>query len=251
VGPVRDRKALEVIVGKNPVREALRAGLPIREVLYVRELPPDIQELALKAGTALREVTRTDLDQLEAKHQNVAALVNGSIKWVEVPQMLAGAADRAEPPLLVLLDGIQDPRNLGAAIRVADAAGAHGVIIPRHRAAPPTEAVARAAAGATAHMPLSRVTNFVQCMKELKAAGLWIAGLEAGSGMSLWEARLSGPIGIVVGGEDRGVRRLVSEHCDYLLTIPMYGVVGSMNAAAALAVALYEVRRQRWQAVPR
>lgn len=239
---------LEVITGKNPVREALRAGLPVEELLFVQDLPDDIQELARQRGIAARKVQRNEMDRLAPRHQNVAARVCQGITWADTAQMLESAGAKGQEPLLVLLDGVQDPRNLGAAIRVADAAGAHGVVIPRHRSAPPTDTVARAAAGATAHVPLARVTNLVQTIKELKTAGLWIAGLEAGHGQSMWEAPLTGPLGIVLGGEDRGLRRLVKEHCDYLVNIPMYGVVGSMNASAALAVVLYEVRRQRHKA---
>lgn len=240
-----ERRPFEIVAGKNPVREALRAGLFIREVLFVQDLPGDIAELARKAGATARQVQRAELDQLAQRHQNVAAVVTSGFQWTEIPGMLAGAAAKGQPPLLVLLDGVQDPRNLGAAIRVADAAGADGMIIPRDRAAPPTAVVARASAGATAHVPLARVTNLVRCMEELKAAGVWLAGLEAGSGPSLWDAALTGPLGIVVGGEGRGLRRLVKERCDYLISIPMHGVVGSLNAATALAVVLYEIRRRR------
>lgn len=247
---MRERKSFEIVAGKNPVREALRAGLPIREVLFAQNLPADIEELARKTGVTARQVQRAELDQLAERHQNVAVVVASGFQWTEIPEMLAGATAKARPPLLVLLDGVQDPRNLGAAIRVADAAGADGVIIPRHRAAPPTEAVARSSAGATAHVPLARVTNLVRCMEELKGAGVWMAGLEAGSGPILWDAALAGPLGIVVGGEGRGLRRLVKERCDYLVSIPMHGVVSSLNAATALAVVLYEVRRQRRQAAP-
>ncbi|HAI21443.1 MAG TPA: 23S rRNA (guanosine(2251)-2'-O)-methyltransferase RlmB [Clostridiales bacterium UBA8153] len=247
---MRERKSCDIVAGKNAVREALRAGLPIREVLFAQSLPGDIAELVREIGAPTRQVQRAELDRHAQRHQNVMAVVASTFQWAEVSGMLEGAAAKTRLPLLVLLDGIQDPRNLGAAIRVADAAGADGVIIPRHRAAPPTEAVARSSAGATAHVPLARVTNLVRCMEELKAAGVWLAGLEAGAGPSLWDAALTGPLGLVVGGEGRGLRRLVRERCDHLVSIPMHGVVGSLNAATALAVVLYEVRRRRREAAP-
>ncbi len=235
---------LDVIAGKNPVREALRAGRPVEVVLYAGVLDPDIFKLARARGTTLRQADRHELDAITPRHQNIVAVLRQALRWSEPEEMLAAAEAAGEPPLIVVLDEIQDPRNLGAALRVADTAGAHGVIIPRHRSSPPTEVVARSAAGATAYVRMARVTNLVQTIDRLKAAGIWVAGLEAG-GTSMWEADLDGPLALVLGGEGRGLRRLVREHCDFLVGIPMFGAVGSLNAATALGVVLYEVRRRR------
>ena len=236
----------EVVAGKNAVRELLLSKKPVEEVLYCGRLDADIERKARESRINLRQVSRGQLEKLSSQHQNVIALAYKAIRQLELDELLGLAhEDPNQPPLLVMTDGIQDPRNLGAAVRVADAAGSHGLILPRRRAAPPTATVIRAAAGATAHYPLVSVTNLSRAIKECKQAGLWIAGLDADAPKSIWEADLTGPLVIVLGSEHKGLRRLVREGCDYTLNIPMFGGVNSLNASTALAVALYEVRRQR------
>ncbi len=236
----------DVVAGKNAVRELLFSNQPVQEVWFCGKLDPDIEGKARRSQVKLHKVSREQLQDLAPKHQNVIALAYKPVRQLGLEELLQLAhADVNQSPLLVMTDGIQDPRNLGAAIRVADAAGSHGLILPKHRAAPPTATVIRTAAGATAHYPLVTVTNLNRAMQECKAAGLWIAGLDAEADKSIWEADLTGPLVIVLGSEHKGLRRLVKERCDFTLSIPMFGGVRSLNASTALAVALYEVRRQR------
>ncbi len=241
----------DVVAGKNAVREILLSGQPVQEVLFYGKLDPEIEKEARHSHIDLRRVSRDELQGLAPKHQNVVALAHKPIRQLELDELLQLAReDERQPPLLVMTDGIQDPRNLGAAVRVADAAGSHGLILPKRRAAPPTTTVIRAAAGATAHYPLVSVTNLNRSMEACKASGLWIAGLDARGEQTIWEADLTGPLVIVLGSEHKGLRRLVRKACDFTLSIPMFGGVSSLNTSTALAVALYEVRRQRVKSYP-
>jgi 23S rRNA (guanosine2251-2'-O)-methyltransferase len=192
-------------------------------------------------------VDRKKLDRMggEVNHQGLAAEVSG-YPYSDLPVLLDVASMRNEPPLLLLLDHLQDPQNLGSLLRSAEATGLHGVLIPRRRAAGVTPAVVRASAGAAEHVHIVQVTNVVRAMEWLKAYGVWLAGLDAVPDAQLYtDADLSGPLGLVVGSEGAGLSRLVREICDFLVRIPMQGQVGSLNAAVAGAVVLYEVRRQR------
>ncbi|MCI8573456.1 MAG: 23S rRNA (guanosine(2251)-2'-O)-methyltransferase RlmB, partial [Oscillibacter sp.] len=165
--------------------------------------------------------------------------------YASVEDILQAAADKGEPPLLVVCDELSDPHNLGAVIRTAECAGAHGVIIPKRRSAGLTAVVAKTSAGAVAHVPVARVPNLPALLKDLKKQGLWVFGADAGGSTPLYEADLKGPAAIVVGSEGSGMSRLVAETCDFLISIPMRGKLNSLNASAAAAILLYEAVRQR------
>jgi 23S rRNA (guanosine2251-2'-O)-methyltransferase len=242
----------EILYGRQPVREALRAG---HRHLYRLSLAgagrgpvvDEITALARQAGVSIQRTDRRGLDALcaEANHQGVALEVSG-YPYAALPDLLAVARERTEAPFLLLLDHLQDPQNLGSLLRTAEAAGAHGAVIPRRRAASVTPAVVRASAGASEHLAVAQVTNLARTLAELKEAGLWIAGLEGSpEAERLHEADLTGPLGLVVGSEGQGMARLIRERCDFLLSLPMRGQIESLNAAVAGAIALYEVRRQR------
>lgn len=243
----------EIIYGRQPVREALRAGRRrIYKLLLASGLKPtgivgDIVALAREVGVPLTEVDRRELDRLgdELNHQGLAAEVGG-YPYVDLADLLRAAREAGEPPLLLLLDHLQDPQNLGSLLRSAEAAGVHGVIIPGRRAAGVTPAAVRASAGAAEHVQVALVTNLVQAMRSLQDEGVWLAGLEATPEAQLYaRADLSGPLGLVVGSEGQGLARLVRETCDFVIRLPLYGQVDSLNAAVAGAIALYEARRQR------
>jgi 23S rRNA (guanosine2251-2'-O)-methyltransferase len=243
----------EILYGRQPVRETLRAGRrQVFEVRVARGIRPtgivgEILSLAGQASVLVQTVDRRDLDNLggEVNHQGLAALVSG-YPYADVPAMLDAARGAGKEPLLLLLDHIQDPQNLGSLLRTVEAAGSHGVLIPHRRAAGVTPAVVRASAGAAEHARVAQIPNLVQAMKSLKADGVWMAGLDAAPEAQLYtQASLSGPLGLVVGSEGHGLARLVRETCDFLIQLPMYGQVESLNAAVAGAVALYEARRQR------
>jgi len=243
----------EILYGRQPVRETLRARRrQIYKLLFAAGTQPagivgEIVAVARKAKVPMQEVDRRELDRLgdEANHQGVAAEVSG-YPYVEVEALLAAARQADEPPFLLLLDHVLDPQNLGSLLRSAEAAGVHGVVLPGRRAAGVTPAAVRASAGAAEHVRVAQVTNLVQAMQALKAQNVWLAGLEARPEAQLYtQADLGGPLGIVVGSEGQGLARLVRDTCDFLLRLPMHGQVGSLNAGAAGAVALYEARRQR------
>jgi 23S rRNA (guanosine2251-2'-O)-methyltransferase len=181
----------------------------------------------------------------EVNHQGLAAEVSG-YPYLDLADLLDAAKSSGESPFLLLLDHLQDPQNLGSLLRTAEAVGVHGVVLPHRRAAPVTPAAVRASAGAAEHAHVAQVANLVRAMESLKAAGVWLAGLEALPDAQLYtQANLDGSLGLVIGSEGQGVARLVRERCDFLIRLPMYGQVESLNAAVAGAVALYEARRQR------
>lgn len=243
----------EILYGRQPVREALRAGRrQIHKLLLAAGLKHtgivgEVLALAREAGVLWQEVDRHELDRLgdSANHQGVAAEASG-YPYIALPDLLEAARGANEPPFLLLLDHLQDPQNLGSLLRSAEAAGVHGVVIPERRAAGVTPAAVRASAGAAEHVQVAVVANLVQAMKSLQGEGLWLTGLEAMPEALLYtQADLSGPLGLVVGSEGQGLARLVRERCDFLIRLPLYGQVGSLNAAVAGAIALYEARRQR------
>lgn len=201
--------------------------------------------MARKENIPVQRVDRQRLDKFapETAHQGVVALA-AAREYVEVEDILK-AVQPGEAPLLMLLDEIHDPHNLGAILRTAEAAGVHGVIIPRRRSAPLTQTVARSSAGAVEYVPVARVANLAMTMEDLKKKGLWIAGADAGGRELYWDARLDGPLALVIGGEDKGLGRLVKERCDMLVRFPMYGRINSLNASVAAALFAYEVLRQR------
>ena len=237
------------IEGRNPVLEAFRSGKTI-DKLYVLDGCQDgpvrtIVREAKKQDTIVNFVKKERLDQLSetGKHQGVVAMA-AAYDYAELEDAFALAEKQNEPLFLVLLDGIEDPHNLGAIIRTANLAGAHGVVIPKRRAVGLTATVAKASAGALNYTPVIKVTNLSATMEELKKRGLWFACADM-KGESMYRTNLTGPIGLVIGNEGEGVSRLVQEKCDYQVSIPMKGDIDSLNASVAMGVLAYEIVRQR------
>jgi 23S rRNA (guanosine2251-2'-O)-methyltransferase len=243
------------VYGANAVLEALRVHADQVERIYLVEgrVPAgpsaEIFSRARDAGIRMERVTRERLASMAegGVHQGIVAELR-QYAYAELPDLLAEAGRREEAPLLVVLDGIQDPHNLGAIVRSAHALGAHGVVIGKDRAAQVTGAVAKASAGAIEHTRIARVTNLSRALEELKEAGVWTVAADPHSEQLLWDARLDGPLAVVVGAEGTGVREGVLKHCDFRLRIPMGGEVGSFNASVSAALVLYEVVRQRTKA---
>lgn len=240
------------IEGRNAVIEAFRAGKPI-DKLFVLDGCQDgpiktILREARKGDSLIQFVKKERLDQLSetGKHQGVIAYA-AAYEYAEVDDMLRAAEEKGEAPFLILLDGIEDPHNLGAIIRTANQAGAHGVIIPKRRAVGLTATVARTSAGALNYTPVAKVTNLSATMEELKQKGIWFACADM-QGESMYQQNLTGPIGLVVGNEGEGVSRLLKERCDYRAAIPMFGQIDSLNASVAAGVLMYEIVRQRLKA---
>ncbi len=242
----------DIIAGRHPVKEALRAGRPINKIMILEGvLTGPLQEIFAAARDKkipVQKVERRRLEQFAsgAAHQGVVAFLAAK-EYVDIDDILA-AVGAGEAPFLIILDQISDPHNLGAILRTADAAGAHGVVIPRRRSAPLTPTVAKSSAGAIEYVKVARVANLPQTIEQLKKKGLWIAGAEAGGEELYWEARLDGPLGLVIGGEGKGLGRLVKERCDSLVRLPMSGHINSLNASVAAALLTYEVLRQRRKA---
>ena len=239
-----------IIEGRNAVAEALRAGTPIDKVFLLKgEVDLPLRQLANQArqqGAVLAEVDRHKLDAMSRTHAHQGIIAVAAVReYASVEDLLQAARDRGEPPLLVVCDELSDPHNLGAVIRTAECAGAHGVIIPKRRSAGLTAVVAKTSAGAVSHLPVARVANLPSLLKQLKKEGLWIFGAAADGPVSLYEADLKGPAAIVIGSEGSGMSRLVAETCDVLVRIPMKGKLNSLTASAAAAILLYEAVRQR------
>ena len=239
-----------LIEGRNAVTEALRAGAAI-DKLYIAKGETDrtlgrIAAQAKKAGAVVVEADRRKLDAMSATHSHQGVIaVAAAAPNATVEYNLQAAAARGEPPLLVVCDELSDPHNLGAVIRTAECAGAHGVIIPTRRSAGLTAVVAKTSAGAVSYLPVARVPNLPAALKALKKQGVWVFGTAAGGPVPLYEADLRLPAAIVIGSEGNGMGRLVQESCDFLVSIPMHGRISSLNASAAAAILLYEAVRQR------
>ena len=240
-----------IIEGKNAVIEAIRAGRPIDKIFLARGSSDKalgfIASNARQAGIAVTECDRRKLDAMSATggaHQGVIA-VAAAREYCAVDEILAHARELGQDPFIVACDGLEDPRNLGAVIRCAECAGAHGVILPRHHSAGITSAADKASAGAAEHMLISRVPNLTSALQELKKEGVWVYGAEADGSSRLWHTDMKGPICLVIGSEGRGLSRLVRENCDFIMNIPMAGRVNSLNASVAAAILLYEIVRQR------
>lgn len=237
------------VEGRNAVLEAFRSGRVV-DKLFVLERCEDgpvrtILREAKKHDTMVRFVKKERLDQMSdtGKHQGVIAMT-AAYDYAEVEDILNKAREKGEAPFLVLLDNIEDPHNLGAIIRTANLAGAHGVIIPKNRAVGLTATVARTSAGALNYTPVARVTNIARTIEELKKEGLWFVCADMG-GTSMYQLDLKGPIGLVIGNEGEGVSRMVKEKCDFVASIPMKGDIDSLNASVAAGVLAYEIVRQR------
>lgn len=239
------------IEGRNAVIEAFRSGKPIDKIFIqdgVQDGPiQTIKREAKKHDTMIKFVTKERLDQISdtGKHQGVIAYA-AAYEYAEVEDILEVARQKNEPPFIVLLDNIEDPHNLGAIIRTANLAGAHGVIIPKNRAVGLTATVARTSAGALNYTPVARVTNIAKTIDELKKEGMWFVCADMG-GTTMYDLDLKGSIGLVIGNEGEGVGRLVKEKCDFIASIPMKGDIDSLNASVAAGVLAYEIVRQRMQ----
>jgi len=236
-----------LLVGRNPIREALKSGRSVEKLMVANgdlsSAAREIIRMARDAGAVVQQVDRSRLDQIYPAHQGMLAFV-ASVDYKSVDDMFDYAAEKGEDPFFVILDGITDPHNLGAIIRSAECAGAHGVILPERRAAGLGPAAAKAAAGALNHMRIARVKNLNRTIDELKARNVWVIGT-AMDGENALEADLTGPVALVIGSEGDGISHLTLEKCDRTLTLPMKGQIQSLNASVAAGVLLYEVVRAR------
>lgn len=243
----------DLLYGRRPVYEVLRAG---RRRIYKLMLAEGIRKggadtvgqivsMAKAAGVQILDTRRRELDRITSHHQGIIAEAS-SYPYAVLKDMFALAECQNKPPLILLLDLLQDPQNVGSLLRTAEAVGVHGVVIQRRRAVDITPAVVSASAGAVEHLVVAQLTNLARTIDELKERDVWVAGLEADPAAQIsYQADLRGPLALVVGSEGSGLRRLVREKCDFLIQLPMYGRVASLNASVAGSVALYEVERQR------
>ena len=239
-----------LIEGRNAVIEALRVGTAIDKIYIAKgETDKTLGHIASKAraaGIVVVEADRRKLDGMSRTHAHQGVIALAAVReYATVESILAAAAEKGEPPLLVVCDEISDPHNLGAILRTAECAGAHGVIIPKRRSAGLTAIVGKTSAGAVSYMPVARVSNLPATLEELKKKGIWVYGTAAEGATSLYDADLKGPAAIVIGSEGSGMGRLVREKCDFLVSIPMKGHISSLNASAAAAILLYEAVRRR------
>lgn len=243
---------IETLYGRNGVCESLRAGrrkpykLLLAEGIRETDIIDRINALTKQAGGKIVRVKRQDLGQLGDVHHQGVALETTGYPYSSLDEIVALARSRGEAPLILLLDLLKDPQNVGSLLRTAEVVGVHGVVIQRRRAVGITPTVVHASAGAVEHLLVAQVTNLVDAIGRLKERDVWVAGLEAARGAQIYtEANLTGALAVVVGSEGEGLRRLVRERCDFLLQLPMHGKVTSLNASVAGSVVLYEVLRQR------
>ena len=247
-----DSAADGLIEGRNAVTEALRAGAAIDKI-YVARGDTDrtlsrIVALAKSAGIVVADADHRKLDAMSSTHAHQGVIAVAAVReYATVEDIFAAAAEKGEKPLIVVCDELSDPHNLGAVIRTAECAGAHGVIIPKRRSAGLTAVVAKTSAGAVSYLPVARVSNIPALLKDLQKQGVWVFGTAADGTTGLYDADLKGPAAIVIGSEGDGMSRLVAEGCDFLVSIPMKGKISSLNASAAAAILLYEAVRQRMQ----
>ena len=239
-----------LIEGRNAVIEALRTEASIDKIFIQKgEVDKTLGHIASKAraaGIVVVEADRRKLDNMSRTHAHQGVIALAAVReYVSIQSILDSAAAKGEPPLLVVCDEISDPHNLGAILRTAECAGAHGLIIPKRRSAGLTAIVGKTSAGAVSYLPVARVANLTSALKDLKKQGVWIFGTAAGASTDLYSADLKGPAAIVIGSEGDGMSRLVAENCDFLVSIPMKGHISSLNASAAAAILLYEAVRQR------
>lgn len=246
---------MRIIYGINPVSEALKSGGAVTRVLIsnVRadKATTAIAELAKTKGVEVVKVPSEELERTAGtpRHQGVAAVLTDPYRYREIDDIIKAWRASGESALILILDSIQDPQNLGSLIRTSVAAGVHGIIIPKDRACEVTPTVVKASAGATEHALIAREVNLSRAIEILKAENIWVAGIEADSKEDIYTADLDRDLALIVGSEGKGIRRLVKENCDFCVSIPMAGKINSLNAAQAGAVALFEARRQRMPAV--
>jgi 23S rRNA (guanosine2251-2'-O)-methyltransferase len=240
----------DIIIGRQPVIEALKSGTPIEKILLLFGIKgpaiDKIRHLAKQRGVVVAETNRQKFDEItkDENAQGVLAFVS-SKEYSSLEEIVNQAQATDQPPFILILDELEDPHNVGALIRTADAAGVHGVVIAKHHAVSINRTVAKTSAGASAHMPIARVTNIVSAIEELKVHGLWIVGTEMSGDRFYTDVDYRGSIGIVIGNEGKGIRRLVAEKCDFLVKIPMLGKIESLNASVAGALVMFEVVRTR------
>ena len=240
----------EIIVGRNSVTEALRSGRPINKLLVQDGIKGgsigEIINLAKEKRVLVEFVKVEKLDQMSQgiRHQGAIAL-GAPVRFYELDEVLEAVNSKGEVPFLLLFDELQDPQNVGALIRTADAAGVHGILMPQRRSCPLNAVVAKISAGAVEYVPVVKIGNITQTINDLKAKGFWIIGADMEGTVNYFDANLTGPIVLVIGAEGKGLGRLVAENCDSLVKIPMRGGISSLNASAAGAILLYEVVRQR------
>ncbi len=239
------------LFGINAVIEALRSNRPVERLLIAekRKMDRDVLEIVRLARTKGIEVRTTSREELNHEapnslHQGIVAIASAR-QYVPFDDILEIPTRKGQAALLLILDGVEDPRNFGAILRTAEAIGVHGVIIPQRRAVGLTETVAKAAAGALEYVPVAKVVNIVNAIEAIKKEGVWVVGAEAGGETSYWDIDFVRPTALVMGGEGKGVRRLVKEHCDSLVSLPLLGHLSSLNVSVAAGVLLYEVLRQR------
>lgn len=241
---------MRTIEGRNPVIEAMKAGTKIKKITIQEGMKEkafeELADMARSCQIPVETASRLKLNQMASSevHQGVIAQAE-DYHYVELDEIIEYARSRGEEPFVILLDEIQDPHNLGSIIRTANVAGVHGIVIPKHRAAEITPAVCKTSAGAVEYTRVARVTNIVRAMEELQEAGLWIGGGALEGDQTLYQANLRGPLGLVIGSEGEGIRRLVRERCDFLIKIPMFGQIESLNASVAAGIMIYEAVRQR------
>lgn len=239
-----------IIAGRKPVMEALRSGTSIEKIVLLvgiqGSIIGEIRGLAEGRRVPVVQANKQQFRELASDQttQGVVAIVPTK-KFADVEAILEIPVRRGEVGFLLILDEIEDPHNLGALVRTAECAGVHGVILPRHRSAPVTSTVVKASAGATEHIAMAEVTNITATLGQLKKAGYWIVGLDGESDRVFTDVDYTTPVGLVVGNEGKGIRRLVREHCDHLVRIPLFGKIESLNASVAGALAMYEVARKR------
>ena len=243
----------DMVAGRNAVMEALKGSRSVNKLMIANgSTEGSIKEIiavAKEKGVNIQYWDRSKLDSIARgiRHQGVLAQV-APVQYAELEDILQVAKDRNEPPFIVLLDELEDPHNLGAILRTADAAGVHGVLIPRHRSCPLSATVAKTSAGAVEHVPVARVGNLVQTIKKLKQEGLWVAAADM-DGKDYYDTDLTGPLLLIIGSEGQGVGRLVKEQCDFVVRIPMVGKINSLNASVAGSILMYEAMKQRRKAL--
>lgn len=243
----------DMVAGRNAVMEALKGSRSVNKLMIANgSTEGSIKEIiavAKEKGVNIQYWDRSKLDSIARgiRHQGVLAQV-APVQYAELEDILQLAKDRNEPPFIVLLDELEDPHNLGAILRTADAAGVHGVLIPKHRSCPLSATVAKTSAGAVEHVPVARVGNLVQTIKKLKQEGLWVAAADM-DGKDYYDTDLTGPLLLIIGSEGQGVGRLVKEQCDFVVRIPMVGKINSLNASVAGSILMYEAMKQRRKAL--
>jgi len=239
-----------LIAGRQPVLEALRSDAPLEKIYLLfgthGGVIQTIQQLAKRRGVPVKEIDRQRFLELypEANAQGVLAITS-SKQYVDIDAIMQSAADKGEKPFILILDEIEDPHNLGALIRTGECAGIHGVVLPRHHSASLNETVTKSSAGASLHLPVAKVTNIATTLDALREQGVWVVGTDMLAQRSYDDLDYTGPIAIVVGNEGKGIRRLVKEKCDFLVRIPLYGKIGSLNASVAGGLVLFEAAKSR------